>query len=197
MFVYFRSMRPKDENKRIAIYHAAMEIINSDGLANVSMSKIAKAAGVSSSTIYVYFENKEDMLNKLYLMATEEASATFYQEFTENMEVKAGLASFMRKFFIYMKAHPVKFSFIEQFFYSPNIRLETIETGHTYYEPLIELFVRGVQQKIIKDYPLQLIRAFTFAPIMGLVRYHHNQELDVNEDMLERAIEMAWRAVKV
>jgi hypothetical protein len=31
---------------------------------------------------------------------------------------------------------------------------------------------------------------------MGLVRYHHNQELEVNEDMLEKAIEMAWQAIK-
>ncbi|MDB4867155.1 MAG: TetR family transcriptional regulator [Cohnella sp.] len=38
------------------------------------MSKIAKKAGVSASTIYVYFENKEDMLNKLYLSIKKKMS---------------------------------------------------------------------------------------------------------------------------
>ncbi|MCF7522867.1 TetR/AcrR family transcriptional regulator [Levilactobacillus brevis] len=42
----------------------------------VSMSKIAKASGISSSTIYVYFTDKEDVLKQVYL-AKKEMLATF------------------------------------------------------------------------------------------------------------------------
>ena len=34
------------------------------GFANISMSKIAKATGLSAATLYVYYENKEDMHNQ-------------------------------------------------------------------------------------------------------------------------------------
>ena len=60
-------MRHKDENKKESITIAAIQLINEIGLAETSMSKIAKRAGVSSATIYVYFENKNDMIKKLYL----------------------------------------------------------------------------------------------------------------------------------
>ena len=71
-------MRHKDENKRLSIYNAAMEVVNTSGVEKASMSKIANAAGVSASTIYVYFENKSDMINKLYLMVKEELGTSLF-----------------------------------------------------------------------------------------------------------------------
>ena len=51
----------KDDNKKNAITKAVISLSNEIGFSNVSMSKIAKRAGVSSSTLYVYYENKDDM----------------------------------------------------------------------------------------------------------------------------------------
>ena len=56
----------KDDNKKNAITKAVISLSNEIGFSNVSMSKIAKRAGVSSSTLYVYYENKDDMFNKVY-----------------------------------------------------------------------------------------------------------------------------------
>ena len=59
-------MRIKDDNKKNAITKAVISLSNEIGFSNVSMSKIAKRAGVSSSTLYVYYENKDDMFSKVY-----------------------------------------------------------------------------------------------------------------------------------
>ncbi|MFN0223999.1 TetR/AcrR family transcriptional regulator [Paenibacillus sp. KR2-11] len=48
------------------MFKATIQLLNEIGFSDISMSKIAKRAHVSPSTIYVYFENKEDMLSKLY-----------------------------------------------------------------------------------------------------------------------------------
>ena len=60
-------MRRKDENKKAAITNAIVRLINEIGFANISMSKIAKATGISPATLYVYYENKEDMFRKVYM----------------------------------------------------------------------------------------------------------------------------------
>ena len=60
-------MRVKDEDKVTRIYQAAMRVINRDGFQGSSMSKIANEADVSAATIYLYFENKDDMINKLFI----------------------------------------------------------------------------------------------------------------------------------
>lgn len=189
-------MRTKDEHKRIAIYYAAMKIITSDGLSKTSMSKIAKAAGVSSSTIYVYFENKEDMLNKLYLMAKEEASGIILQGLHNHIEVKAGFELFMRNCFSYSLSYPVKFLFQEQFYGSPDLNAETRKTAELYYAPLFKILDRGRQQGIIKDCPGELMGAFLFAPALFVVKAHHNKELEATAEIIEKTIEMTWHAIR-
>ena len=61
---YNDCMRMKDENKKAAITKAIIGLINQIVFANISMSKIAKATGLSAATLYVYYENKEDMHNQ-------------------------------------------------------------------------------------------------------------------------------------
>ncbi|MEP7039456.1 MAG: helix-turn-helix domain-containing protein, partial [Acidobacteriota bacterium] len=68
-------MRVKDDKKLQAICDAAIELITANGFADTSMSKIAKAAQVSPATIYVYFENKETLLNEIYLLVKQEMCA--------------------------------------------------------------------------------------------------------------------------
>ena len=74
MIVYHTNMRYKDEHKKEAIYEATILLLNKEGFSSTSMSKIAKHAGVSASTIYIYFKNKDDMLKKLYLDTKPELS---------------------------------------------------------------------------------------------------------------------------
>lgn len=189
-------MRLKDENKRSAIYRAAMEVITEDGLAAASMSKIASRAGVSASTIYVYFENKEDMLNKLYLMMKEESGAVVFKGIGERHSVKEALGIFMKNLFHFMIKNPVHFSFHEQFFRSPGISAKAREEGNQCYGPLFDLYERAKSEKAVKDYPIPLMAAFVFAPIMDLVHAHRNRELKVDDRLLGRVIEMTWAAIR-
>ena len=83
-------MRHKDDNKREAIRNAAIELITTIGFADTSMSKIAKAANVSPATIYVYFENKEDLLNQIYLMVKREISEAMLAGYDDGLPVEDG-----------------------------------------------------------------------------------------------------------
>jgi hypothetical protein len=136
------------------------------------------------------------MLNKLYLMAKEELSVSMFQGGREHLEVKAGLERFLRNYINYSLAFPVKFSFQEQFYGSPNISPETREKTQLYYAPLFDVLDRGRQQGIIKDYPHELIGAFTFAPAIFIVRAHHNNELEATAEIVDKTIEMTWQAIR-
>ena len=189
-------MRAKDEKKRQAIYKAALEHITEHGLAHTSIAKIAKQANVSPATIYVYFENKQDMLDKLYLKLKEDSTAVLFEGITEDLDVREGLAIYMRNLFAYMLANPLQFLFLQQFYHSPNISEEYRAAGESLYKPMLELYYQGVEAKMIKDYPIELMSAFIKEPIFSLVKAHHNNELKVNQSILEKAIEMTWMAVK-
>ncbi|WP_238419605.1 TetR/AcrR family transcriptional regulator [Gordonia sp. 'Campus'] len=58
-----RNRRPRDrEEKRAEIVDAARELFLAVGFDNVSITQIAAAAGVTSTTIYWYFSGKDELL---------------------------------------------------------------------------------------------------------------------------------------
>jgi TetR/AcrR family fatty acid metabolism transcriptional regulator len=59
-------MAKKTGEKYQAIIDAAVRVIAKQGYHNAQVSKIAKEAGVADGTIYLYFENKDDILISLF-----------------------------------------------------------------------------------------------------------------------------------
>ena len=73
-------MRVKDEDKVKRIYRAAMQVINREGFQGSSMTRIATEANVSAATIYLYFENKDDMLKKLFIELKTNMGHSYFRE---------------------------------------------------------------------------------------------------------------------
>ncbi|MFZ5648897.1 MAG: TetR/AcrR family transcriptional regulator [Bacillota bacterium] len=59
-------MAKRTGEKYQAIIEAAVTVIAKSGYHNAQVSRIAKEAGVADGTIYLYFENKEDVLISLF-----------------------------------------------------------------------------------------------------------------------------------
>ncbi len=59
-------MRIKDLNKIDFIFKASLNLIFKDGIAGLTMAKIAQKAGIATGTLYIYFKNKEELVNELY-----------------------------------------------------------------------------------------------------------------------------------
>ncbi len=59
-------MAKRTGGKYQAIIEAAVRVIAQQGYHNAQVSKIAKEAGVADGTIYVYFENKDDVLISVF-----------------------------------------------------------------------------------------------------------------------------------
>ncbi|HEY0142746.1 MAG TPA: TetR/AcrR family transcriptional regulator [Thermoanaerobaculia bacterium] len=53
-------------SKRERILRAAVDVFAEFGYFNAKVSQIAKAAGVADGTIYLYFDNKEDLLVSIF-----------------------------------------------------------------------------------------------------------------------------------
>lgn len=59
-------MRTKKGNKEKDILDAAVKIFAHNGYHNAKISKIAEEAGVATGSVYVYYENKKDILLKIF-----------------------------------------------------------------------------------------------------------------------------------
>lgn len=190
-------MRHKDENKNESIFNATIELINEQGLAEISMSKIAKKAKVSASTIYVYFENKEDLLNKLFLNVKRKMSLEIFNNFDDSTPLQKAFETSLRKFIHFILANKDYFLFIEQFQNSPLLhkisREESIELFEPHYNSLFE---KGKQQHIFKQVDTNLLVIFTFRPAIEFVKEHFIGNSELNQENIEEIIRMSWDAIK-
>jgi AcrR family transcriptional regulator len=86
----FRELRKSQkEDRRQAITDTAEEILTAKGIDGVAIRSVAKAAGLSVGSIYVYFKNKEELLLSILLRHLAALDAAFEERIQEQDPVKA------------------------------------------------------------------------------------------------------------
>jgi TetR/AcrR family transcriptional repressor of multidrug resistance operon len=188
-------VRVKDDNKQRAICDAAIKLITENGFADTSMSKIAREAGVSPATIYVYFENKEDLLNKLYSLVKQEMAAVLIKGLKPGTPVKDSFRTVWENFYLYATGNRLRFAFTEQFANSPLVDGICKEESMEHFKPLLDLVERGKKEKVLKNISPEMFQAFTFVPLTGLIKQHISGEIVLDKRKLAAAREIAWDAV--
>lgn len=188
-------MREKDTAKQTSIIDEVSNIILNEGIAAVSMSKIAKASGISSSTIYVYFTDKEDVLKQVYL-AKKEMLATFLlkniEATTDNPVIFA--QQFMRALYEFGMQHYEALMIIEQFNSSPvrnNLQISQAES-YRGFERLFEVTSHAPQ--FVTD-SAAVILGFAYAPIVLYVKARKSNQLAAQTISIEQVIDMCMHAL--
>ena len=190
-------MRVKDEFKQDALFNATIKLVNETGFVASSVSKIAKEANVSPATIYVYYENKEDLLVSTYVNIKQSISKAILKNFDESLPIRDILKKLWLNMFTYISSHPDYLQFSEQFSNSPYSTLVNKSEVEKYFEPIINVLKRGIEQKIIKDVCHDILATFIFYPIFTLSNQRICTDFIKNEENIETAFTLAWDAIKL
>ena len=195
-FGYNNHMRVKDENKKAAITKAIIGLINEIGFANISMSKIAKATGLSAATLYVYYENKEDMFRKVYLDVKKQMIEECSKNICLQENVQEAVRKLCKNLLRYMKEYTDEFLFIEQACNSPMATDEMIEELEQYNQNTIKIFQRGVQEGILKQTSPALLISFCYYPIQQIFKEWRKEKSMLPDVDFEVVFQMCWDAIK-
>lgn len=190
-------MRYKDEQKQDAIIIATVKLVNEIGFVACSVSKIAKEAKVSPATLYIYYRNKEDLLVSTYMDIKRSLSMAILKDFDESQPVRDIVKAIWLNTFDFISRHPEKFQFTEQFANSPYSSLVDKDETSKYFEPLARVVRRGIEEKIIKDVPLEIIKVFIFHPVMILANIRLCSDFEMTRENIETAFMLAWDAICV
>jgi AcrR family transcriptional regulator len=190
-------MRVKDEDKVTRIYQAAVKLINTEGFQGTSMSKIAKEAGLAAATIYLYFSNKEDMLNKLYLHLKEQMSKAYLRGDPDLTPGKDAIHAIWINHYRYIVENPQEYKFLETFSSCPLIEKMSKEQALSFYRPLFSLLDLCRVQGVIRNLSDDVIYACLFAPVSYLAKQNCCSSVPLNDGELNEIFETAWSSVKV
>jgi AcrR family transcriptional regulator len=197
MFIYFPFMRTKCEEKQEALFEATVKLVNEIGFAASSVAKIAKEAKVSAATIYIYYKNKEDLLVSTYLAIKRLISKAILEDFDARRPIRDILESAWINMFRYTTKHSHYFHFAEQFANSPYADLIDLEEVESYFEPIIQALQRGIDQKIVKNVSIDILKAFIYYPIVVLSNARMCKDFEICDENMKIAFGLAWDAITI
>jgi AcrR family transcriptional regulator len=197
MFIYFSPMRTKCEEKQEALFEATVKIVNEIGFAASSVAKIAREAKVSAATLYIYYKNKEDLLVSTYLAIRRHTSKAILEDFDARQPIRDILEKAWFNMFRYTMAHSHYFHFAEQFANSPYADLINLEEVEGYFEPIIRSLQKGIDQKIVKNVSIDILKAFIYYPIVVLSNTRMCRDFEICEDNMKTAFGLAWDAITI
>jgi len=92
--VALKTSNKKNSDKHRRIIEAALKVFAKHGFYNSKVSEIARAANVADGTIYLYFQNKDDILISLF----EEEMSNVLQKMRQALETVDGPAAKLERF---------------------------------------------------------------------------------------------------
>lgn len=91
------------EERPNQILHAALEVFGEFGLARARLEDIAKRAGVSKGTIYLYFPNKEELFREMVRSTVVEAIAEG-EKLPDSPSARDQLVAYMRGYWLFVRS---------------------------------------------------------------------------------------------
>ena len=173
------------------IVSAASTLFMERGIAATSMDDIAKAAGYSKATLYVYFENKEEIVGILVLNSMKKlydyiSSALIQYETTKARYdfICRGLVQYQEEFPFYFKMVLDKINIdFESKEYLPEER-ETYQIGEEINEKIKNFLLSGMEKGDLRN-DLDIMPAiFNFwGMLSGIIQLASNKEEYIKKSM--------------
>ncbi|HEY8956541.1 TetR/AcrR family transcriptional regulator [Chitinophaga sp.] len=166
-------MRYRDENKIQAIRESAIQMVAKDGLENFGINRLAKAAGVSPATIYIYYKDKEDLLTSI---STEEGlrmTRATLKNFDPEMTFKEGLWVQWKNRAAFALDNHQSANFFEQLRNS-TYKDKMLETITMEFRKIMGDYIQNaVKRGEISEMPLEVYWSVAFAPLYSLIKFHN------------------------
>lgn len=206
-----RKREPRSAHReRIAA--AASELFLERGTAAASMDEIARAAGYSKATLYVYFENKEEIVCLLALESMKKLHGYIAAALKEEETTKARYEGICRGLVRYQREYPAYFRMalerIDTDFADREVlpeEWETYRVGETINEQLRDFLRDGIERGVLRRDLEVIPTIFQFwGMLSGLIRLAADKAAYLEgaaglsgEQFLESGFWMLYRAIAV
>ena len=188
-------MRTRDENKIKALEEATYALVEEAGIAGFSINKLAKRAGVSVATAYIYYENKADLLGQLF-QKVQTLLIDSLPVPTSEQPVQSQFASLMREYARVFEQHPKQVAFLAAMTANPSF-LPTDEQGQgSLLGPaMLTVIKRAYQADLLTTSNVDIIVAQSLQPLQWLMQSRAQNGLSVTEEEVTVLITLAERAL--
>lgn len=176
---------------RTAIAQAAQTLFQNQGIPATTVEDIARAAGYSKATVYVYFKNKEEIISFLTLESMKQLQACITHALSSHAEARARYDAICSALQQYQEQYPFYFNIALQEIHTdldnPDtlpVEIEIFETGEEINKSLTDFIESGIQNGDFCPDTAALPTVFAFwAMLSGLVLMAASKEHYIRQSM--------------
>ncbi|TCP94681.1 TetR family transcriptional regulator [Cricetibacter osteomyelitidis] len=178
------------------IFAATERLMAEHGLHYLSMHKIAKEAGISAGSIYVYFKNKEELLELLVRNIFD----TFQQELTKNWDPEAEPFQQYRQLWLnlwnVLLNRPSFTLNMSQYQSLPNFHKIVRECKSNEQDQWHIFCKQAIERQVLVDLPTDILWILSLEGAIHLAYYAVLENKTYSTALLETIIERSWRSIK-
>ncbi len=191
--------------KKLAIIKATITILAEEGIDKTTTARIAKSAGVGEGTIYRHFRNKDDLIGTTALYTASLVFGSARQSFDSESSVPAQFMQFCRDFLSTGLGLPLHHAFMEQYLNSPmgiEYRKKTLEevlanpNCKPIFYPINRILIKGKEQEILKDFPLQVLIALAMGPMMFILKHAGQGFMELDDGLITGIAQSCWDSIR-
>lgn len=154
--------RPRSEDRRNAILSAATRVIASQGL-GAATAAIAKDAGVSNGSLFVYFDTKATLLNELYVALKTEMATAALADLPVESEPREQVRHMWTQWALWATTNPHKRRALAQLQVADEITAASHQTAGAAFSGIADLLQRSQADGPMRDAPLGFVLTLTNA----------------------------------
>ncbi|HEY3608504.1 MAG TPA: TetR/AcrR family transcriptional regulator [Pseudonocardiaceae bacterium] len=154
--------RPRSVDRRNAILSAATRVIAVQGL-GAATAAIAKEAGVSNGSLFVYFDTKATLLNELYIALKTEMGAAAVDGLPVENDAREQVRHMWHQWLHWATSFPAKRRALAQLEVSDDITAESHRIVSSAFSGIADLLERSRANGPMREAPLGLVLVLTSA----------------------------------
>jgi len=195
-------MRTRDEQKEALVKEKAIELLVEHGFDGFSMQKLAKEAKVSPATLYIYYTDKDDLIEKL----GKDLGLKFFEAmtdgFTGKMSLREGLKKQWENRSKYLINHPMEANAYEVIRHSPAGNSVLQATTNLISPIMAEFAHNAIANGELKPMPLEVYWSITYGPLYTLLKFHlekrsfKSQPFELTDKIMYDTLELVLKALK-
>jgi len=188
--------RHRDYQKIEQIFESTLKLVLERGFAGLKMADVAKEAGLATGTVYIYFKDKDDLINQLYLFLKRRKTIMFLKGIDQNEDFQTVIRKVWFAYLEVTQQNANESAFLEQYYRSPFLKSNVKEESQQLLKPIYDLLERGVKEGVIVSLHTELLLAQLVGPIHELIRAEHDGVIKIDQAIMESAFSIAIKGIK-
>ncbi|TIO52352.1 MAG: TetR/AcrR family transcriptional regulator [Mesorhizobium sp.] len=189
-------MKLKDEKKLDAVIAATCRLAAERGLFGLTLAEIAKAAGIGTSTLYVYFADKEALFNEVFRRAKRDAVDFYGGEVDATAPLKARVRGVWTRMLDHRLRWHDEVSFMEQFVGSSFMSDESRAYSSRLSDGLMQIVTEGQGAELLKAVPAPFLTSLFIGSVRETARLIRAGAITDTEESRAIAFQLCWDGIR-